>query len=320
MLKSPDTKSNYGEQLLKVAGNTAEFMDMPFKYLGEKTFNATEGLPPEVRGLLSAAAYTLPQFLSLGGLLGGTRTGRGLLNATRTPMNRRFTKAIFPTETAVTNPKTLLNVDLNDATGISKSMNRLEGAVKEAGGPYSKGSFSKGQGVWPDEVTGQMQYNPVFMQKMKVGDNLSNNDEALRYMAQVSENLKQEGNSIVRFNPHYFNDLDKGDSLLLNNVSNESIKKLGDKLGKKLVISARPGNKAFISSFDGGMNAKGLLADVKTVIKKPKYKTGISKPGQDRIYANPSGEWADFSYSELGAVPRSENLNFLDILRFQQGN
>ena len=232
----------------------------------------------------------------------------GLQNIT-TPLGRPLAQPIFNTETAVTTPALLQNVDLNNAIGMGLSRERLNAARQATGSQYAQAPMEAAQGAW--QGSQGFEANPVFMQELPKSFGDVKAQDYMKYAAQTSENLIQDGNAVARFIPFLINDTIRSNAAMIKNVTPEQLKKLGEAgLTEKMVIAARPDNKALIMGFnDETGQIPELLAQIKKVIPDVKYDTGISKQDVDRIYMvrNPD-DYGTPTYADLGATPRQSGL------------
>lgn len=257
-------------------------------------------------------------------LLGGTGAVLGSLpyvNTIGKVAARPFTTPYFNTETAVTNPELLQNISLGNKSGMAASTERLNAARNAAGGQFSKGEIPVGQGAWWSEAKNAPEFNPVYSQALpKSFRRVENMTEPMRYAAQTSENLTQEGNAVMRFIPQVMKDTESANALMLKNISPSDIKKLGSKkFLENYAVAARPNNQAMIIPLDSSqIGVTGLLNDVKKAVPKAKIKTGYSNEGIDRVYMDRSGNYGK-PYTAFGATPRSSSLlDELDTLLGQQ--
>lgn len=235
------------------------------------------------------------------------------LQKVTTPLGRPQASPYFLTETAVTDPALLQNVDLNNAIGMGLSRERLNAARQATGSQYAQAPMGAAQGAW--QGSQGFEANPVFMQELPKSFGDVKAQDYMKYAAQTSENLIQDGNGVARFIPFLINDTIRSNAAVIKNVTPEQLKKLGEAgLTDKMVIAARPDNKALIMGFDDKAGQiPDLLAQIKKVIPDVKYDTGISKQDVDRIYMvkNPNEDGIP-TFADFGAIPRQNGL--LDVL------
>jgi len=242
-------------------------------------------------------------------LLGGAGAVLGSLpyvNTVGRVAARPFATPYFNTETAVTNPELLQNIGLGNKAGMAASAERLNTARNSAGGQFAKGDIPAGQGAWWSEAKNAPEFNPVYSQAFpRSFKRVENMKEPMRYAAQTSENLTQEGNAVMRFIPQVIKDTESANALMLKNILPSDIKKLGSKkFLDNYAVAARPNNQAMIIPLDSSqIGVTGLLSDVKKAVPKTKIKTGYSNEGIDRVYMDRSGKYGK-PYTEFGATPR----------------
>jgi len=226
---------------------------------------------------------------------------------------RQFARPVFNTEVAVTDPALLQNVALSNPVGMALSRERLDAARTATGSPLAQGNMSASQGAW--QGSNGFEANPVFMQQFPAHKGRVVDQDYMKYAAQTSENLTQDGNGVARFIPNLLSDTQNSNAAMLHNITPEQLKKLGEAgLTDSMVIAARPGNKALVMGFD---DSKGqvpeLMKKIKEVVPGAKFKTGVSNNEMDRIYMvrNPD-DYGTPTYADFGATPRNNGL--LDVL------
>jgi len=246
------------------------------------------------------------------GLLGGVGAVLGSLpyvNTVGKYAMRPFVNPYFNTEAAVTNPELLQNISLGNKAGINASTTRLNAARNEAGGQFAQGDIPVGQGAWWSHAKNAPEFNPVYTQKLPASfKDVLNMTEPMRYAAQTSENLTQEGNAVMRFIPQIIKDNESANALMVKNISPEAIQKLGSKaFFNKYAIAARPNNEAMIIPLNSKDKVTGLLGKIKKASPESKVTTGYSTEGVDRVYMDRSGAYGK-PYTDFGAQPRSSTL------------
>lgn len=228
-------------------------------------------------------------------------------------IRRPFAQPVFNTEVAVTNPALLQNVDLNNPAGMALSRQRLDAARQATGSQYANAPMSASQGAW--QGSQGFEANPVFMQELPAGAANIKDQDYMRYIAQTSENLTQDGNAIARFIPFLMNDTIRSNAAMIKNITPAQLKKLGEAgLTEEMVIAARPGNKALIMGFDDEPGKiPQLMKKIKEVLPKARFETGISKQDVDRVYMERTPQYEGIpSYADFGATPRQNGL--LDVV------
>lgn len=299
---------------------TASGLLKPGQAVGSTEWLTQHGLLPKpsqslagqtVENLSAALVPVAP--IAAKGLVSGIVNAPTAINQAAEQVLRSRVKPVFNTEVAVTNPALLQNVGLDDATGMALSRERLNAARSATGSPYAQGNMSASQGAW--QGSNGFEANPVFMQELPASKGRVVDQDYMKYAAQTSENLTQDGNGVARFIPHLLNEPYAANAAMITNITPEQLKKLGKAgLTQDMVIAARPGNKALVMGFDDSTTQIPALMDqIKGIVPGAKFKTGISNNKVDRIYMERNPQWEGIPpYSEFGAQPRASGL--LDTL------
>jgi hypothetical protein len=264
----------------------------------------TEALSGAVMPLTPAAARAAQR---------GVESITPAVNRQYEQIRRPFAQPVFNTEVAVTNPALLQNVDLNNPAGMALSRQRLEAARQATGSQYANAPMSASQGAW--QGTQGFEANPVFMQELPAGAGNIKDQDYMKYIAQTSENLIQDGNGVARFIPFLMNDTIRSNAAMIKNITPAQLKKLGEAgLTEEMVIAARPGNKALIMGFDDESGKiPQLMKKIKEVLPKARFETGISRQDVDRVYMERMPQYEGIpSYADFGATPRQNGL--LDVI------
>lgn len=228
----------------------------------------------------------------------GMAAARAPLNALHYQATRGMRKPVFGTETAVTSPSFLRNIDLQDPAGMAASsshlMQNMPSGLRGAQWQPSQGAWKGSQGF---------EANPLFTTQLPSHGGRVYDQPYMKDLAQLSKNLNQDANAVTRFTPQLIPQMSRANALELKNITAKDIQKLGKAgLTDDMVIASRPGNKAIVMGFDdspGGMAA--LLARIKEYAPKVKAKPGTSKQDVDRVYMMKNDEgWAP-TYSSFGA-------------------
>jgi hypothetical protein len=289
--------------------------------IGSAAFPFALGVPLALNELYQGIQNKNP----VQGLLGGAGAVLGAVPAARASVPyinkagekylRQYSTPYFNTETAVSNPALLQNISLGNEAGMAASAERLNAARSAAGGQFAQGQLPVGQGAWYSTSKQAPEFNPVYSQELpKSPLKVSKMQEPMRYAAQTSENLTQEGNAVMRFVPQVIQKPSTANALLVKNISPEDIQRLGARPNflDNYVIAARPNNEAMIVPMSSRKKVSGLLSEVKKELPDAKIKTGYARQNIDRVYMDRSGQYGQ-PYTAFGAQPR-QSLGLLDEL------
>ena len=233
--------------------------------------------------------------------LPGMAAARGPLNAMHYQATRGMRAPVFATETAVTNPSFLRNVELGDQAGMAASRSHLAQEAMRADPKLASRPFGEAQGAW--QGSQGFEANPLFTQEMPRHLGKVSEQDYMKYAAQLSKNLNQDANAVTRFTPQLIPQMSSANAAQLSGVTPAMIKAMGNAgLTNDMVIAARPGNKALVMGFgDEAGQMKDLLARVKEHAPKAKVKLGTSKQDADRVFMMKNDEgWAP-TYESFGA-------------------
>ena len=203
------------------------------------------------------------------------------------------------TESAVTNPATLLNAPGNaEAELLSRQR------YNTAASPSLQNDVTQRQGAWMAD--GALEANPMYVAKTGFTLNVGKSPKTLRDVVQTATNLEQEGAAITRAIPLPYGDLSKGNAAFLTNngkpLTNEDIKKLGSSIGSfgDTVLQHRADGKALVfkAGYDDSMTLQEIVDKAKKTIPGLKIRPAISKEGIDRKY------FSKEDYPQYGAKAR----------------
>jgi hypothetical protein len=122
----------------------------------------------------------------------------------------------------------------------------------------------------------------------------------LGYAGEMGHQLDQWGVPIQRAMPNLFNIPYGADSLLMNKIGPEEIKRLAQAMGSDIAVSHRPGNKALVfGTGDTSPDVRSMAAVAAQAVPRSSVKYSVSQPGVDRVLVGKE-PWMSATYKELG--------------------
>lgn len=216
------------------------------------------------------------------------------VNRVAEPLLRAKARPVFATEAAVTNPPFMRGSSgsLGQPAFVEQGRRVVQGAQQAAGGPYSGRPISVGQGAW--QGSEGLELNPLYMQELAARSGRIDADpELLRYVAQTSQNLRQDANSVGRFVPQLMQDPATANAAMLSGVSPADIRAMAQAgLTEDMVVAARPGNRALLMGFGDEFAPAKAVSQVRAVAPNARPTYGTSNVGQDRVFMIREGDYA----------------------------
>jgi hypothetical protein len=169
----------------------------------------------------------------------------------------------------------------------------------------------KGQGAWMGDKG--MEFNDLYVQRLPRSlGRMIDQDEPMRYAAQLGENLEQAGTPVSRFVPHLLNTRQGADAMMVHGVDEAALRRIAEVLGPDVAVSHRPGNRAMIFSI-GDRHIPELSDEVNALMSFPKTRFGVSVPDIDRVLLTRENvPWGTRTYRDFGARPRGENYRRIE--------
>lgn len=216
------------------------------------------------------------------------------INAMARPFGRALAKPVFATEAVTKHPLTR-----------SESHRRFRLAQEASGHPFAEIPAEIGQGAWMGERG--MEFNPLHMQTLprRLGK-ITEHEDALRYAAQMGENLNQSAVPVSRFVKNLLNTEGDANAMMIHDINEPGLKSLAELLGPDVVAAHRPGKKAMVFPL-GDQKISDLATEVRARFSSPRIDFGRSDPGVDRalLSKSPLG-YEDMTYAQAGASPRED--------------
>lgn len=216
------------------------------------------------------------------------------INKLAAPVMRATARPVFGTEAAVTSPPFMRGSaeSLNQPAFVKQGQRVVQQAQQAAGGPYASRPVSVGQGAW--QGSQGMELNPLYMQELPARRGRIDADpELLRYVAQTSQNLRQDANSVGRFVPQLAQDPATANAVMLGNVSPADIRALAQAgMTEDMVLAARPGNRALVMGFGDEFAPAKAVSQIRAIAPNVRPTYGTSNVGQDRVFMIREGDYA----------------------------
>lgn len=181
-----------------------------------------------------------------------------------------------------------------------------EGAMHE----LADRPVSRLQGAWQGD--NGMEFNPLYAQELPRTLGRMSNHPALRYAAQMGENLEQDATPVSRFVPHLWNSQSDSNAMMVHGIDAQRLRKLAEILGPDVVTAHRPGNKAMVFPL-GDQKIPDIANDINSRMGFPPIRYGRSDIDLDRVLmTRKPADWASGTYESFGARPRSERYAELE--------
>lgn len=210
------------------------------------------------------------------------------LNMLARPIQRALSKPVMGFE-SVRNPEHLPFSD-----------QRMQGALERSTNPLSNLPVSKLQGAFMNPE-GRLEANPLYAQSLpRTMGRVDKNKDMMKYAGEVGHSLNQWGIPIQRAVPNLFNIPAGADSLLMDKIGPEEIKRLAQAMPNETVVSHRPGNKALLfSSSVTPPDIRDMRKAATQAVPGAGSRYAVSRPGVDRVLIGEE-PWMDSTYQELG--------------------
>jgi hypothetical protein len=244
---------------------------------------------PGVPGMAEGGEVSLSDILMGVGAIPAAMLARRPVNALARPLQRAFSRPVMGVESVA-----------KQAMSPTQADSRFQDALRQAHSPYSKLPVWHGQGAYVNN-RGLAEFNPLYAQELpRTMGRLDKDEEALKYAGQMGSKLDQWGVPIQRAVPNLFNIPGGADSLLMDKIGPEEIKRLAQHLGSDTVASHRPGNNALVfSRGDSPVDIRDLASRAAFLAPQSKVRYAVSRPGQDRVLVGKE-PWMTKTYEELG--------------------
>jgi hypothetical protein len=185
------------------------------------------------------------------------------------------------------------------AMSPTQADSRFQSALHHAQSPYAKLPVWHGQGAYTNEQ-GRLETNPLYAQQLPRFQGRMDKDEAaLKYAGEMGSKLDQWGVPIQRAVPNIFNIPAGADSLLMNKIGPDEVRRLAQSMGSDVAVSHRPGNEALLFSTGTPYDVRDMAARAAQTVPQSKVRYAVSRPGQDRVLVGKE-PWMEKTYSELG--------------------
>lgn len=231
--------------------------------------------------------------------------GAGVLAALARLSPRRFNALARPIQRALTRPVVSTEAVSSKPLSELQSDARYAMARMNADYPFRDIPATKGQGAWMGESG--MELNPLYMQELPRGfAPISKREDALKYAAQLGQNLDQFAVPVNRAIPGLRNTPEGSNALIMKDVPRGALAKLAQEMGPDVVVSHRPNGDALLFSIgDKPMDIRDLAAKAAASLPSAKSRFAVSDPGIDRVLLGRE-PWMDRTYQSLD-VPGATN-------------
>lgn len=223
------------------------------------------------------------------GAIPAAMLARRPVNALARPLQRALARPVMGMESVA-----------KQAMSPTQADTRFQDALHHAQSPYAKLPVWHGQGAYTNEE-GRLETNPLYAQQLpRFAGRLDKDNEALKYAGEMGSKLDQWGVPIQRAMPNIFNIPGGADSLLMNKIGPDEVRRLAQSMGSDVAVSHRPGNEALLFDTTGApRDMREMAAQAARSVPQSKVRYAVSRPGQDRVLVGKE-PWMTKTYSELG--------------------
>lgn len=243
---------------------------------------------PGVPKMAEGGEVSLSDILMGVGAIPAAMLARRPVNALARPLQRAFSRPVMGMESVA-----------KQAMSPTQADSRFQDALHHVQSPYAKLPVWHGQGAYTNEE-GRLETNPLYAQQLPRFQGRMDKDEAaLKYAGEMGSKLDQWGVPIQRAIPNIFNIPGGADSLLMNKIGPDEVRRLAQQMGSDVAVSHRPGNEALLFSTGAPYDVRDMAARAAQTVPQSKVRYAVSRPGQDRVLVGKE-PWMDKTYQELG--------------------